>query len=176
MSSKGAWTPEEEEILRQQYPTTTNRTLSIRLGRTPSSIVMKASRLGLVKEIPERIRGYTNRFEPMTREETLKLDKIDLLGVNWSLLEMYRRELNNHELGTRDRIKLMNALSSHTATINAVMRGSEDQLGEEDDLKAKFIHLEYDDGEGITPRRIRLGRKTYTLTEEAPEAKRDNSQ
>jgi hypothetical protein len=66
----------------------------------------------------------------------------------------------------------MHTMSSHTATISAVMRGSEDQLGSEDDLKAQFIRLEYDEGEKTTPRRIRYGRKTYVLIEK-PVAVRD---
>jgi len=95
----------------------------------------------------------------------MRLDKIDLLGVNWSLLEMFRRELNNPELMTRDRIRLLHAMSSHTATISATMKGSEDQLGEEDDLKAQLKRLEYKEGEKTTPRRIRYGKGTYVLVE-----------
>ena len=165
MSGRTAWTPEEEEILRQQYPTTTSRSLALRMGRTPDSIVMKASRMGLAKKLPEKSTSFTNSFEPLTREETMRLDKIDLLGVNWSLLEMFRRELNNPELMTRDRIRLLHAMSSHTATISATMKGSEDQLGEEDDLKAQLKRLEYKEGEKTTPRRIRYGKGTYVLVE-----------
>jgi len=172
MSSKREWTPEDEKILRQQYPTTSNKNLATWLGRTPLAISMKATNLGLTKIDAEKSDIFTNSFEPLTREETLKLDKIDLLGVNWSLLEMFRRELTNPELRTRDRIRLMHTMSSHTATISAVMRGSEDQLGAEDDLKAQFIRLEYDEGEKTTPRRIRYGRKTYVLIEK-PVAVRD---
>jgi hypothetical protein len=165
MSGRVAWTPEEEEILRQQYPTTTSRSLALRMGRTPNSIVMKASRMGLAKKEFEKPDSFTNSFEPLTREETMRLDKIDLLGVNWSLLEMFRRELNNPELRTRDRIKLMHTMSSHTATISATMKGSEDQLGEEDDLKAQLIRLEYKEGDEVTPRRIRYRRRTYAIVE-----------
>jgi len=172
MSGKVAWTPEDEEFLRQLYPITPNKTLATRLGRTPLSISMKATHLGLTRKDAEKPASFTNSFEPLTREETLKLDKIDLLGVNWSLLEMFRRELTNPELKTRDRIRLMHTMSSHTATISAVMRGSEDQLGSEDDLKAQFIRLEYDEGEKTTPRRIRYGRRTYAIIEE-PVAVRD---
>jgi len=165
MSNKEDWTPEEEEILRQQYAATPNSTLAARLGRSKSSIVMKASRLGIAKEIREKPDGFANQFELMTREETLKLDKIDLLSVNWSLLEMFQRELSNTDLRARDRIRLMHALSSHTANINTIMRGTEDQLGAEDDLKTQFMHLEYKEGEHLTPRRINYRRRTYTLVE-----------
>jgi hypothetical protein len=171
MSGKVAWTPEEEELLRQLFPTTSNPKIAARLDRTQLAVRMKATNLGLRKNT-EKPNSFSNSFEPLTREETLKLDKIDLLGVNWSLLEMFRRELNNPELKTRDRIRLMHALSSHTATISAVMRGSEDQLGSEDDLKAQFIRLEYDEGEKTTPRRIRYGRRIYSIVEE-PVAVRD---
>jgi len=157
-----AWTPEEEELLRQLFPTMPNKKIAAQLGRTQLAIRMKATNLGLRKNI-EKPGSFVNSFEPLTREETLKLDKIDLLGVNWSLLEMFRRELNNPELKTRDRIRLMHIMSSHTATISAVMRGSEDQLGSEDDLKAQFLRLEFDEGEKVTPRRIRYGRRTYAL-------------
>ncbi len=119
--------------------------------------------MGIAKE-SERPASFRNGFEPLTREEATKRDKIDLLGVNWSLLEMYRRELANPELGTRDRIRLMHAMSSHTATISAVMRGSEDQLGDEEGLKAQLIRLEYDGGK-TTPRRIRYGKGTYIRVE-----------
>lgn len=162
MSSKAAWTPEEEELLRQLFPTTPNKKIAAQLGRTQLAIRMKATNLGFTKK-KEKPSGFANSFEPLTRDETLKLDKIDLLGVNWSLLEMFRRELNNPELKTRDRIRLMHIMSSHTATISAVMKGSEEQLGSEDDLKAQFLRLEFDEGEKITPRRIRYGRRTYAL-------------
>ena len=96
----------------------------------------------------------------------MKLDKINLLAINWSLLEMFQHELNNTELKTRDRIKLMHAMSNHIATICTVMRGSEDQLGAEDDLRAQFLRLEFDEGSKVTPRRIRYGRKTYALVDD----------
>jgi hypothetical protein len=166
MSGKVAWTPEDEELLKQLYPTTPNKKLATRLRRTPLAISMKATNLGLTKIDAEKSGIFTNSFEPLTRKETLKLDKIDLLGVNWGLLEMFRRELNNPELRTRDRIRLLHTMSSHTATISAVMKGSEDQLGEEDDLRAQFIRLEYKEGDEVTPRRIRYGRRTYAIVEE----------
>jgi len=172
MSGKVAWTTEEEELLTQLFPTTPNKKIAAQLGRTPLAISMKATHLGLTKKDAEKPASFTNSFTPITREETLKLDKIDLLGVNWSLLEMFRRELTNPELRTRDRIRLLHTMSSHTATISAVMRGSEDQLGSEDDLKAQFIRLEYDGEEKATPRRIRYGRRTYVLIEK-PVAVRD---
>jgi len=171
MSGRMAWTLENEELLRQLYPTTPIKKIAARLGRTQLAVRMKATNLGLKKDT-EKPNNFTNSFEPLTREEIVKLDKIDLLGVNWSLLEMFRRELNNPELRTRDRIRLMHTMSSHTATISAVMRGSEDQLGEEDDLKAQFIRLEYKEGDEVTPRRIRYGRRTYAIVEE-PAAVRD---
>ena len=164
MLEKGKWTPEDEESLRQLYPTTPNKKIAAQLGRTQLAIRMKATNLGLRKNT-EKSGSFANSFEPLSREETLKLDKIDLLGVNWSLLEMFRRELNNPELRTRDRIRLMHTMSSHTATISAVMKGSEDQLGEEDDLKAQLIRLEYKEGDEVTPRRIRYGKRTYAIVE-----------
>lgn len=165
MSGKGEWTSEEEEILRQQYPATTTEKLAIRLGRSPESISMKATRLGLKKNPPEKPSGFKNTFEQMSREETKRLDKIDLLSVNWSLLEMYRKELSNPDLRPRDRIRLMHAMSSHTATICGVMRGTEDQLGSGIDLREQLLSLEYDEEEKITPRRIRYKGRTYTRVE-----------
>jgi hypothetical protein len=94
----------------------------------------------------------------MTREEALKLDKIDLLRVNWSLFEMYRRELNNPSLSKTERHKLMNAMSNLTSIINSVMKGSEEQLGEEDDLKARFTSLNLRESRGIGSRRVRMNR------------------
>ncbi len=164
------WTPGEEDILKKLYPITPNDKIANQIGRTKLAIRMKATNLGLRKK-GEKSSGFKNSFEPMTREETLKLDKIDLLGVNWSLLEMFRRELSNPELKTKDRIRIMHIMSSHIATISATMRGSEEQLGTEDDLKAQLVRLEYDEGK-TTPRRIRFGRRTYALVGER-KAKRD---
>jgi hypothetical protein len=164
MAQKVPWTPEDEDILRQLYPKTPTREVAARLGRTPLAIRSRAMELGITKST-EKPSGFVNNFEPLTREETMKRDKIDLLSVNWSLLEMYRRELANTELRTRDRIRLMHAMSSHTATISSVMKGSEDQLGEEDDLKSQLIRLEYADGDKVTPRRIRYRKGTYVLVD-----------
>lgn len=135
------WSPEEEELLKQLFPTTPNKKIAAQLGRTQLAIRMKATNLGLTKK-KEKPSGFINSFEPLTREATLKLDKIDLLSVNWSLLEMFRRELNNPELKTRDRIRLMHIMSSHTATISATMKGSEDQLGVEDTLRTPTMQTE----------------------------------
>jgi len=162
MSREGAWSGEEESLLMKNYPSVSNRALSDMLGRSISSIEGKAKRLGLSKldarpgegDIPD---NYQNPFEMMTRDDALKLDKIDLLRINWSLFEMYRRELNNPSLSKAERHRLMNALSNHTSIINSVMKGSEDQLGEEDDLKARFIKLSLGDGQReLNARRVRI--------------------
>jgi hypothetical protein len=162
MSRKGAWSGEEESLLRENYPSMSAKALSDMLERSVSSIEGKAKRLGLSKlndrqgdgDAPD---GYLNPFEMMTRDDALKLDKIDLLRINWSLFEMYRRELNNPSLTKAERHRLMNALSNHTSTINSVMRGSEDQLGDEDDLKTRFIKLNLGDGQSeLKARRVRI--------------------
>jgi hypothetical protein len=162
MSRKGAWSGEEESMLREKYPSVPNSVLSDMLGRGIPSVEGKARRLGLCKldtrpgdgDAPD---GYMNPFEMMTRGDALKLDKIDLLRINWSLFEMYRRELNNPSLTKAERHRLMNALSNHTSTINSVMRGSEDQLGDEDDLKTRFIKLNLGDGQSeLKARRVRI--------------------
>jgi hypothetical protein len=162
MSRKGEWSEEEETLLREKYPSVSNSTLSGMLGKSISSIEGKARRLGLSrlntgKSRGESPDGYLNLFEMMTRDDALKLDKIDLLRINWSLFEMYRRELNNPSLSKAERHRLMNALSDHTSTINSVMKGSEDQLGDEDDLKASFIRLNLGDGQReVRARRVRI--------------------
>ena len=157
-----AWSEREETLLRENYPSVKNSTLSDMLGRSVYSIECRAKRLGLRKmgatqgggEAPD---GYSNPFEMMTREDALKLDKIDILRVNWSLFEMYRRELNNPSLTKAERHRLMNALSNHTSIINSVMKGSEDQLGDEDDLKASFIRLSLGDGRPeVKARRVHI--------------------
>ena len=155
MSKERPWTKEEESLLRENYPNVSIRALSEMLGRSIPSVDGKVRRLGLARSDAGRVvggtrEGYRNPFELMTREDALKLDKIDLLRVNWSLFEMYRRELNNPSLSKAQRHRLMNALSNHTSTINSVMKGSEDQLGDEDDLKARFISLN-----------LGVGRRTY---------------
>ena len=164
MAIKVAWTGEEEELLRRLYPTTPTKIIAAQMGRTQLALRTRAMELGITKN-NSKPSSFTNSFEPLSREETMKRDKIDLLGVNWSLLEMYRRELTNPDLRTRDRIRLLHAMSSHTATISSVMRGSEDQLGAEDDLRAQFLRLDFDEGNKTTPRRIRFGRRTYALVE-----------
>ena len=161
MAQKVPWTPEDEDILKQLYPKTPTREVAARLGRTPLAIRSRAMELGIAKNT-EKPSGFVNSFQPLTREETMKRDKIDLLVFNWSLLEMYQRELANPELRTRDRIRLIHAMSSHTVTISAVMRGSEDQLGADDDIEAQFKTLEFEE-DNVTPRRIVFRKKTYVL-------------
>jgi len=166
MSKERPWTEEEESLLRENYPNVSIRALSEMLGRSIPSVEGKARRLGLRKPDARQGEGgsrdgYKNQFEMMTREDALKLDKIDLLRVNWSLFEMYRRELNNPGLSKAQRHRLMNALSNHTSIINSVMKGSEEQLGDEDDLKARFISLNLGDGRRTYgARRIRLKRQS----------------
>ena len=166
MSKERAWTEEEESLLRDNYPSTSIRALSEMLGRSIPSVDGKVRRLGLARPDAGRgVRGTRegcrNPFELMTREDALKLDKIDLLRVNWSLFEMYRRELNNPSLSKAQRHRLMNALSNHTSIINSVMKGSEDQLGDEDDLKARFISLNLGDGRRTYgTRRVRMMRQS----------------
>ena len=90
MSGKGAWTKDEESLLRENYPNVSIRALSEMLGRSTPSVEGKIRRLGLNEPSPRRgaggaREGHRNLFELMTREEALKLDKIDVLRVNWSL-------------------------------------------------------------------------------------------
>ncbi len=178
MSTKETWTPEEEEVLREKYPTTKNKMLSAQLNRSIDSIKMKASRLGLIKEIKEEPADQTdNKFILMSREDAMKLDKFDLLSWNWGLLEMFRRELNNPSLRPRDRVKLMCSMSAHTVTINSIMKGSEDQLGEEEDLKAVFLRLKSEDeNQSFSSRRFRIGESTFVITRDIKkEAKKNKS-
>jgi hypothetical protein len=142
MSSKETWEPEDEVFLREHYSTTSNRKLAKEMGRTVNSIQIKANRLGLAKEIDDEDDDFENNLEEMTRDEAKKLDKIDLLALSWSLLKMFRRELSNPRLDAKSRVKLMVAVSNHTATINNIMRGSEDELGAEEDLEASLAKLE----------------------------------
>jgi|GEM_PF-2678092 len=161
----GRWTEEQEQILREQYPSSDNLTLSKRLGKSIGAIENKASRMGLKKEkqtkegnAEKEEDGFENPFELISREEALKLDKIDLLRINWSLALMYQRELNNPGLTKGERQKLMNALSNHTAIINSIMKSAEEELKEEEeDLEAKFVRISM--GEGgptIRARRVRI--------------------
>jgi len=163
MSSERAWTAEEETLLKDNFPSASLEKLSDTLGRSVSSIEGKARRMGLRKS--GKCRGaskapsdFSNPFDLMTRDDAIKLDKIDLLRINWSLFEMYRKELNNPNLTKAERHRLMNALSNHTSTINGVMKGSEDELGDEgDDIKTKFLRLNLGDGKpDVRARRIRI--------------------
>jgi hypothetical protein len=161
----GRWTEEEERLLRELYATTDNAALSKRLGKSVGAVENKASRMGLKKRTAEEKgsaeedeEGYENPFELIGREEALKLDKIDLLRINWSLALMYERELSNPGLTKSERHKLMNALSNHTAIINSIMKGAEDELREEEeDLEAKFVRISMGEGlPSIRARRVRI--------------------
>jgi hypothetical protein len=146
----GRWTEEEESLMRELYPTTDNAALSRRLGRSVGAVENKASRMGLRKKRraeedsrgEEGEDGFENSFELIGREEAVKLDKIDLLRINWSLALMYQRELSNPDLSKGERHKLMNALSNHTSIINNIMKSAEEELREEeDDLEEKFVRI-----------------------------------
>lgn len=159
------WTEEEESLMEELYPATDNTTLSRLLGRSVFAVENKASRMGLRKERVEEAQGevegragYSNPFELMSREEALKLDKIDLLRINWSLALMYQRELNNPGLTKAERQKLMNALSNHTSIINSIMKSAEEELREEEeDLEAKFVRISMGEGAPtIRARRVRI--------------------
>lgn len=157
------WTTQDESLLEDLYPTTDKPTLSKILDRSVSAIENKASRMELRKiegseegEEPSSDR-FSNPFELASREEALKRDKIDLLRINWSLSSMYQRELRNPDLTKAERHRLMNALSNHTSIINSVMRGVEEELGEEESLEDKFIEISNRDGvRFIKTRRVRI--------------------
>ncbi len=166
-----AWTDEEESLLREKYLSVPVKTLAEALGRSVPSIDNKIRRLGLIKSndssisLPTRS-SLQNSFEMMTREDAQKLDKIDLLRVNWSLFQMYERELDNPKLSKTQRHKLMGAMCSLTSVINSIMKGSEEQLGDEDDLKARFTRLNLGTGgRGYSSRRSRrMGSRYVRVT------------
>ncbi|CAJ5911510.1 Uncharacterised protein [Burkholderia pseudomallei] len=72
--SKKAWSPEELEILKREYPCTHTPTLAKQFGRTPTSVYQKALNIGLRKSAeymasPEAWRtdgkrGGATRFKP----------------------------------------------------------------------------------------------------------------
>jgi hypothetical protein len=175
MSSKEAWEPEDKAFLREHYPTTPNKKLANEMGRTVNSIQIKANRLGLVKEIDENDGDFENMLEVISSEEVKKLTKIDLLATSWGLLKMLSRELSNPHLDIKERIKLMDILSSHTVSINNIMRGSEEELGDEEDLEKALTKLEdRHTRQEIIPRRSRGSGGTYvvvTLDEEGDRVK-----
>jgi hypothetical protein len=146
--------------MRELYPSTDNKTLSERLGRSMTSVECKASRMGLKKEATkEAAKGeedpFSNPLVLITREQTLELDKIELLRLIWSLALMYRRELANPGLTKAERHKLMNALSNHTSIVNNIPKGAEDELGEEEeDLEAKFIEITRETPARVKARRV----------------------
>lgn len=154
------WTEEEERLLRELYTSTDNKTLSNRLGRSLTSVECKASRMGLKKETTkEAAKGEpppsSNPLVMISREQTLELDKIELLRLIWSLALMYRRELANPGLTKAERHKLMNALSNHTSIINNILKGAEDELKEgEEDLEAAFIEITRETPARVKARRV----------------------
>jgi len=161
------WTEEEEHLLTELYPGTDNKTLSKKLGRSVTSVECKASRMGLTKETTkEATKGEPppspNPLIMISREQTLELDKIELLRLIWSLALMYRRELANPGLTKAERHKLMNALSNHTSIVNNILKGAEDELSEgEEDLEAQFVEIA-----GETPTRLRARRVVIDLGRE----------
>jgi hypothetical protein len=140
------WTAEEEEILRERYSNESTEILANELNRTIAAIDHKAIRLGLRKSrsVQAQIEEggstdvYLNQFILKSREDAIRLDRIDLLRYNWSLLEMYQRELEKPGLSQNTRHRMMSALGQLTGTIANVMRGREDELGDEEDLRDKF--------------------------------------
>ena len=105
---------------------------------------------------PEEPSDYENPFEMIPRGDAKKLDKIDLLRINWSLANMYTRELNNPSLTKPERHRLMNALSNHTSIINAIMKSAQAEI-ESEDLESKFLEISGGSGRGtLRARRIRI--------------------
>ena len=107
---------------------------------------------------PEEPSDYENPFEMIPRGDALELDKIDLLRINWSLANMYTRELNNPSLTKPERHRLMNALSNHTSIINAIMKSAQAEIEiESEDLESKFLEISGGSGRGtLRARRIRI--------------------
>lgn len=156
----GRWSEEEEHLLTKLYPGTDNKSLSKRLGRSVTSVECKASRMGLRKETTkEAAKGEpppsSNPLVMISREQTLELDKIELLRLIWSLALMYRKELANPGLAKAERHKLMNALSNHTSIVNNILKGAEDELKEgEEDLEAQFIEITRETPARVKARRV----------------------
>jgi len=154
------WTEEEEHLLTELYPGTDNKTLSKRLGRSVTSVECKASRMGLTKETTKEatkgeIPPSSNPLVMISREQTLELDKIELLRLIWSLALMYKKELANPSLTKAERHKLMNALSNHTSIVNNILKGAEDELKEgEEDLEAQFIEITRETPARVKARRV----------------------
>jgi len=154
------WTEKEEHLMRELYPSTDNKTLSERLGRSMTSVECKASRMGLKKETTkEAAKGEehpsSNPLVMISREQTLELDKIELLRLIWSLALMYKKELANPRLTKAERHKLMNALSNHTSIVNNILKGAEDELKEgEEDLEAQFIEITRETPARVKARRV----------------------
>ncbi len=136
--SEKVWTAEEEDLLMKTFADTPNRELAEQLQRSVSSITNKATRMGLVKEGPEEedVGPPEIPIELMSREDAMKLDKIDLLRINWGILEVLKREIASPDLKPRERIRLVGCMSTITTNINSIMKGSEDQLGRTENLKA----------------------------------------
>lgn len=157
--AKDSWTEEEERFLKERYADTDTGALAAMMGRSLASVENKANRLGLRKSrrdpVPEPHGEppFQNRLDLISREEAVRLDKVDLLRFNWSLMLMYQRELNNPGLTQAERQKLMNALSTHTTITNNVMNSAGDEIVvEEEDLNAL---LERIIGRGVPrPRRV----------------------
>ena len=152
------WSEEEVETLKELYPHTPNREIAQHLHRSQHSIEMKAKRLKLTKQSnpPPPTPQYINQFTLLTRKETKKLDKIDLLGYSWTLAKMYANELENTELTHTQRHKVMNGLGNIISIINGIMRYTPDEIFlEQPDLKQQFIEIVSRD-QPVKSRRTRL--------------------
>ena len=73
-------------------------------------------RIGLkkTKAIPiKQSQRYENKLDLITRDETMKLDTVELLRVSWSLPHMQQRELSKPNLAEAQRQKQMNCFFNH---------------------------------------------------------------
>ena len=137
------WTEEEEHKLAELYPETPAHIIASLLNRSISSIHTKAQRLGIRKkdnqQINPTIKPYTNTYQTITREEVMRRDKVELLRVSWSLLDMEKRELNNPNLSEAQRRKQMASLNNVINTINNINKTTPEEFyDEKPDLAESF--------------------------------------
>jgi len=149
------WSPGEIETLKALYPSTPNRQIARRLQRSQYSVEMKAKNLKLTKQ-PSPPPAPTPAIQPFNlidRDEVTKRDKTELLRYSWTLIETYKKELENQKLSDSQRNKILNGMGNMINIVNSIMRYTPEEIFmEQPNLYQQFLNIITSDKK-VHPRR-----------------------